>query len=154
MENREIMKNLLNELLKGFDKKIDEEKGLREEAEKGSSDFIYFNGRVDGVDAARYLVEKIFMETPDSTNPVLMTRDNPSGFKLEDLAEKLRCEIQEKSINVAGDKSIEAQTVVNNNAQIIGLLFQIEAIQRQSFVVMSQISPDTGATGTPRIGDK
>lgn len=84
--------------------------------------------------------------------PVLMTRDNPDGFKLEELAEKLRCEIQAKTLNISGDPSIEAQTVVNNNAQIIGLLFQIEALQRQSFAVMAQIRPDEGPEGKPRIG--
>lgn len=85
--------------------------------------------------------------------PVLMTRDNPDGFKLEELAEKLRCEIQAKTLNISGDPSIEAQTVVNNNAQIIGLLFQIEALQRQSFAVMAQIRPDGGPEGKPRIGE-
>lgn len=83
---------------------------------------------------------------------ILMTRDNPDGFKLEELAEKLRTEIQAKTLNIAGDPSIEAQTVTNNNAQIIGLLFQIEALQRQSFAVMAQIRADEGPTGKPRIG--
>jgi len=83
---------------------------------------------------------------------ILMTRENPEGFKLEELTEKLRMEIQAKTINIAGDKSFPAQTVTNNNAQIIGLLFQIEAIQRQSFVVMAQIRKDDGPNGEPRIG--
>lgn len=42
--------------------------------------------------------------------------------------------------------------MVNNNAQIIDLLFQIEALQRQSFAVMAQIRPDEGPEGKPRIG--
>lgn len=84
--------------------------------------------------------------------PVLMSRDNPSGWKLESLAEKLREEIQGKTLNIAGDTSIEAQTVVNNNFQIIGLLMQVEALQRQSFVVMSTLGEDKGPTSNPRIG--
>lgn len=86
------------------------------------------------------------------TLPVLMSRENPSGWKLEELTEKLRGEIQAKSLNIAGDMSIEAQTVTNNNFQILGLLMQIEALQRQSFAVMSQIGPDKGPNGKPRIG--
>jgi len=84
---------------------------------------------------------------------ILMSRENPEGFKLEELAEKLRHEVQAKTLNIAGDPRIEAQTVVNNNAQIIGLLFQIEALQRQSFAVMAQIRPDEGPTGKPRVGE-
>lgn len=87
------------------------------------------------------------------SDTILMTRDNPDGFKLEELAEKLRGEIMAKTLNISGDPSFEAQTVVNNNAQIIGLLYQIEALQRQSFVVMSQIRPDEGPGGKPRIGE-
>lgn len=83
---------------------------------------------------------------------ILMTRENPEGFKLEELAEKLRTEIQAKTLNIAGDPSFAAQTVTNNNAQIIGLLFQIEAIQRQSFAVMAEIRADEGPSGEPRIG--
>lgn len=85
-------------------------------------------------------------------HPVLMSRDNPRGWKLEELAERLRGEIMSKSLNIAEDMSIEAQTVKNNNFQILGLLMQVEAIQRQSFVVMSKIGKDQGPTGLPRIG--
>lgn len=87
------------------------------------------------------------------SDTILMSRENPEGFKLEELAEKLRHEGQAKTLNIAGDPRIEAQTVVNNNAQIIGLLFQIEALQRQSFAVMAQIRPDEGPTGKPRVGE-
>ncbi|RLV61064.1 hypothetical protein D5018_03755 [Parashewanella curva] len=83
---------------------------------------------------------------------VLMSRDNPAGFKLEELTRKLRYEIEEKTRNISNDERIQAKTVVNNNSQIIGLLHQIEAIQRQSFVLMEQIAPDEGALGKPRIG--
>ena len=85
---------------------------------------------------------------------VLMSRENPSGWKLESLTEKLREEINRKSLNIAGDPSFAAQSVTNNNFQIIGLLMQIEALQRQSFAVMSQIGPDQGPLGRARLGDK
>ncbi|MEZ8121072.1 hypothetical protein ACED30_16315 [Vibrio splendidus] len=83
---------------------------------------------------------------------VLMSRENPNGWKLESLTEKLREEINRKSLNIASDPSLEAQLVTNNNFQIIGLLMQIEALQRESMVIMSQVGPDQGPTGKPRLG--
>lgn len=52
---------LLQALLKAFDEKIDEEKGSRDECQD-REERIYANGRVDGVDAGRYLVEKVFSQ--------------------------------------------------------------------------------------------
>ncbi|MCF1456598.1 MAG: hypothetical protein LPH21_03225, partial [Shewanella sp.] len=88
----------------------------------------------------------------DIGQPLLMTRDNPGGHTLEGLAEKLRMEIQAKSLRIAGDTRAEAQAVCNNNFQIVGLLMQIEALQRDSLLMMSQLGPDNGPTGQPRVG--
>ncbi|WP_050498049.1 hypothetical protein [Vibrio parahaemolyticus] len=85
-------------------------------------------------------------------HPILMSRDNHYGWKLEELVEKLRGEIMSKSLNIAEDMSFEAQTVKNNNFQILGLFMQVEALQRQSFVVMSKLGKDQGPKGVPRIG--
>lgn len=85
---------------------------------------------------------------------ILMSRENPTGWKLESLTEKLREEINRKSLNIASDPSFEAQIVTNNNFQIIGLLMQIEALQRESMVIMSQIGPDQGPAGRARLGNK
>lgn len=84
--------------------------------------------------------------------PVLMSKENPTGWKLESLTEKLREEINRKSLNIASDPSVEAQLVTNNNFQIIGLLMQVEALQRESMVIMSTRGPDEGPTGKPRLG--
>ncbi|HAV1412754.1 hypothetical protein P3521_03655 [Vibrio parahaemolyticus] len=84
--------------------------------------------------------------------PVLMSRENPTGWKLEELTKQLRDEITDKSQKIAEDESFEAQTVLNNNTQILGLLLQIDALQRQSFVVMSRLGEDQGPKGRPRIG--
>ncbi|MBJ4025538.1 hypothetical protein JGD41_23970, partial [Salmonella enterica subsp. enterica serovar Derby] len=85
-------------------------------------------------------------------HPILMSRGNHHGWKVEELAEKLRGGIMSKSLNIAEDMSFEAQTVKNNNFQILGLLMQVEALQRQSFVVMSKLGKDQGPKGVPRIG--
>ncbi|MGL1310971.1 hypothetical protein ACSTKO_23215 [Vibrio parahaemolyticus] len=105
-------------------------------------------------DTSDYIVV-IPLYADEQTNPaVLMSRENPNGWKLESLTEKLREEINSKSLNIASDPSVEAQLVTNNNFQIIGLLMQIEALQRESMVIMSQLGPDQGPTGRARLGAK
>ncbi|MDF4891579.1 hypothetical protein P3566_22070 [Vibrio parahaemolyticus] len=103
------------------------------------------------VDDVRHIIETAQKQVA-SKSPVLMSRDNPEGWKLEDLMEQVRSEIMSKSLNIAEDMSFEAQTVKNNNFLILGLLMQVEAIQRQSFVVMSRLGEDQGPNGKPRIG--
>ncbi|CAM3168614.1 hypothetical protein MOVI109754_19425 [Moritella viscosa] len=56
------MEKLLDKLLNAFDAKIQEEQGFRADAEKDSNCFYYGDGRVDGVDASRALVEQVLME--------------------------------------------------------------------------------------------
>lgn len=104
------------------------------------------------VEDVAHIIEAAQQQVCVTDLPVLMSRQNPTGWKLEALTEKLRGEIQAKSLNIASDTSFAAQTVCNNNFQILGHLMQIEALQRQSFAVMSQIGEDKGPTGKPRIG--
>ena len=87
------------------------------------------------------------------TEQILMTRDNPKGLKLEKLATKLCTEIEAASFHISGDPSIEAQTIVSNNAQIVGLFHQIRAIQNQSLIVLSTIKKDEGPNGQAINGE-
>lgn len=105
------------------------------------------------VEDVAHIIKEAQQQVAVTVLPILMSRDNPAGWKLEELTEKLREEIMSKSLNIAGDMSIESQTVTNNNFHIIGLLMQIEAFQRQSFAVMSSVGEDQGPTGKPRIGN-
>jgi DNA-binding ferritin-like protein (Dps family) len=50
--------SLLDPLLALFDKKINEEKGIRDSSTQDCHDFM--DGIIDGIDASRYLVEKFF----------------------------------------------------------------------------------------------
>jgi oligoribonuclease (3'-5' exoribonuclease) len=84
---------------------------------------------------------------------VLMTRENPSGYKLEDLAETLTEEITLKTQNIVNVETTEAQEVVNNNRQIVGLLMQIQSIQRNSLMIMDTLGKDTGPQGESRFGE-
>lgn len=85
-------------------------------------------------------------------NKVLMSVDNPNGFKLEELLKQLQIEVEEKTARVANDTSELAEAVKSNNREIVQLLSNAEDLQRQSFELMAAKSPDTGPSGTPRIG--
>ncbi|ENM3928884.1 hypothetical protein DDM60_002665 [Vibrio cholerae] len=102
-------------------------------------------------DSPDFVVLMSFVSKSLQKQDVLMSKYNPDGWKLEHLAEKLRSEINRKSLNIAGDASYEAQLVTNNNFQIIGLLMQVEALQRESMVIMSSIGPDQGPLGRSRF---
>lgn len=83
---------------------------------------------------------------------VLMSSNNPDGWKLEDLLVTLINELEEKTRKVEKDTSTLSKTIQNNNLQIIGLLVQARAIQEQTYNLLNAKAPDEGATGNPRIG--
>lgn len=84
--------------------------------------------------------------------PVLMSPQNPTGWKLEDLLEALRREVKAKCAKIADDSRPVARAVLRNNEQILGLLRQAEALQRDSYDRLNTMAPDEGPLGTPRIG--
>ena len=84
--------------------------------------------------------------------PLLMSAENPNGRKLEELLAQLQEEVQQKSVKIAQDARPHARHVLRNNQQIIGLLMQAEALQRNSYDVLAQLGPNQGPTGTPRTG--
>lgn len=82
-----------------------------------------------------------------------MSDRNPTGWKLEELADQLAEEIEfHKSPKIADDKRPEARHVLRNNQRIVGHLKIIAALQRDSYDVLSRLGPNQGPTGTPRIG--
>ena len=90
------------------------------------------------------------MSTP--TAPVLMSRDNPTGWKLEALLPQLHQEIADKSARIAGDRSATAILVRANNIRILDLLLAAEDLQRDTLARLDALRPDLGPGGTPRIG--
>ena len=90
------------------------------------------------------------MSTPST--PVLMSAENPSGWKLEDLLLQLILEIGEKSQRIAGDKRSEAKLVRENNNTIVAHLAEAAAAQLHSMETLKVLGPDQGPRGTPRIG--
>lgn len=89
---------------------------------------------------------------PNEIKTVLMSSNNPDGWKLEDLLVTLTNELEEKTRKVEKDTSTLSKTIQNNNLQIIGLLVQARAIQEQTYNLLNAKAPDEGATGSPRIG--
>lgn len=90
------------------------------------------------------------MSTP--TTPVLMSADNPTGWKFEELLAQLRLELHAKNDRVAGDTSPTSRMVQANNLGIIDLLSVIEGRQRDTLARLDALRPDPGPGGPPRIG--
>lgn len=84
--------------------------------------------------------------------PILMSRENPTGYKLEDLLRKLRDEIEQKSNRIKGDPNPQALLIRNKNAKISLLLREAEHLQREVMGTLDVIGIDQGPTGRPRIG--
>lgn len=110
----------------------------------------------DAIEESEYIYE-IYNALQTAINdrtqtPVLMSVDNPTGWKLEDLLLQLRDEIVTKSGRIENDGSEFAQTVLANNNALLGKLLEAEDIQRGSMALLDKKAPDTGPSGKPRIG--
>lgn len=84
---------------------------------------------------------------------LLMSPTNPNGWKLEDLLATIIAEVGHKSFKIKDDTRPVARQVLRNNQQIIGLLHQAEALQRDSYDKLDAMSKNEGPLGTPRIGE-
>ncbi len=84
--------------------------------------------------------------------PILMSSENPEGWKLEELLVQVKQEVSEKINKIINDQSPHAQLVIQNNLSIIEHLGAAEALQRASMIVLDAKAPNQGPTGTPRIG--
>ena len=81
----------------------------------------------------------------------LVTDDNPDGYKLEEILSAIRNEIMIRATKIMDDKRPEAQTVLNNNITILGLLAQSIALAEDSSRVLDKsFGPHKG--NKPRIG--
>lgn len=84
--------------------------------------------------------------------PVLMSAENPEGWKLEELLSTMRDELAAKNRRIVNDDSPTAQAVLQNNRMILQFLTGCENLQRDSIARLKALAPDPGPTGTPRIG--
>lgn len=81
----------------------------------------------------------------------LVTDDNPEGYKLEDMLKIIRKDIFLRTTKILEDERPEAQTVLDNNVKILGLLSESIAIAENSTNIL-QKSFGPSRTGKPRIG--
>ena len=106
----------------------------------------------DADDKAKKGVISLALLTDPPATPVLMTKDNPFGWKLEELAAQLREEVKAKSAKLAGVETKVAQTVVLQNNNIVHYLNMIQSAQEKVLAELDKLGPDQGPRGTPRIG--
>jgi hypothetical protein len=83
---------------------------------------------------------------------ILMSAENPTGHKLEELLIQLQNEINDKNNKIISDQSDLSLAVQDNNLQIMKLLNQARNLQVNSFELMAKKAPDNGPSGEKRIG--
>lgn len=87
-----------------------------------------------------------------SPNTILMSADNPAGWKLEELLALIIQDLRAKNDRLEADTSPTSQAVVRNNLGIIDCLALAEVRQRDTLRRLNLLAPDPGPAGTPRIG--
>ena len=81
----------------------------------------------------------------------LVTDENPSGYKLEDILTLIRNDVVTRAGKIMVDKRSEAQHVMRNNMRILGLLTEcIDLAQDSTEVIKRAFGPSDGVH--PRIG--
>ena len=81
----------------------------------------------------------------------LVTDDNPNGYKLEDMLKLIRKDIFLRTTKILEDPRPEAQSVLDNNVKILGLLSESIAFAEDSTAIL-QKSFGPSRDGKPRIG--
>ncbi|WP_321392694.1 hypothetical protein [Emcibacter sp.] len=81
----------------------------------------------------------------------LVTDDNPNGFKLEDILNIIRKDIFKRATLIMDDERPEAQHVLNNNVEILGLITDAIDLAKDSTLTLEKaFGPSSG--DSPRIG--
>lgn len=115
---------------------------------------LEFKGTVhNAVDDARHqarYVSAIYQAL--NTEQILMSAENPTGHKLEELLVQLQNEVNDKNNKIINDQSELSLAVQDNNSQVMELLNQARNLQVNSFELMAKKAPDNGPTGQSRIG--
>lgn len=91
---------------------------------------------------------------PHATKKLLMSRDNPDGWPLEDLLSLVCIELLAKTVRLNGDRTPAARGTRARNRQVVGLLTQAEALQRETLEELDTLGPDQGPRGVPRLGKR
>lgn len=81
----------------------------------------------------------------------LSSDQNPKGHKLEDVLKKIRNDIIYRATKIMEDDKPEAQHVLNNNMEILGLLSDAVSLAEDSTKTLNR-SFGSRRSGAPRIG--
>lgn len=81
----------------------------------------------------------------------LVTDDNPDGYKLEDMLKLIRKDIFLRTAKIMEDDRPEAQSVMDNNVKILGMISDAIAIAENSTSILRK-SFGRSRSGKPRIG--
>ncbi len=80
-----------------------------------------------------------------------VNKDNPDGYKLEDILSAIRKEILYRAKKILDDDRPEAKAVLNNNIKILSLLSEsIEIAEDSTKILCKNFGPHK--SNTPRIG--
>ncbi|MBE7247465.1 MAG: hypothetical protein INR63_21185 [Actinomycetospora chiangmaiensis] len=90
------------------------------------------------------------MSTP--TTKVLMSADNPTGWKLEELLVQISEDLRVKNDRLEGDASPTSRAIRINNLGVIDCLALAGVRQSDTLRRLDLLGPDQGPGGTPRIG--
>ena len=86
-----------------------------------------------------------------SKSTLLVTEENPQGWKIEDILTEIQNDIVRRSQNIVDDARPEARAVLNNNIEILGLLSRcIERATESTRLLNRAFGPHK--EGEPRIG--
>lgn len=116
-----------------------------------------------GAKAVFDVLNSIGSASAKEDRPVLMSVDNPTGWKLEELLEQVRVELESKNIalknklynlpagEVGQTKDIVMQCAERNNSDILELLTRAIVLQKNNMEQFDRLGADQGSTGKPRL---
>ena len=85
----------------------------------------------------------------------LISKENPEGYKLEDILRALRKDILTRCTKIVDDQRAEASHVLDNNMKILNVLSDAIRLAEDSTTTLDKaFGPSaTAEGGPPRIGD-
>lgn len=82
----------------------------------------------------------------------LVTDENPSGHRLEDILMMIRKDILTRASKIADDRRPEALHVMKNNMRILDLISDAISLAEDSTRVLDKAFGSAAKGGPPRIG--
>ncbi len=120
--------------------------------------------RMSAGDALRQYQQdrQVLSAEPPRPTPVLMSADNPKGWKLEELLERVRVELMAKNAKLAASaghgldpaemrRAMIRTTVRELNERLVALVMQATLVQHDILAELNKLGPDPGPLGKARV---